>query len=230
MNINPSCRDGQLFAAKVYASTTLPVCPLLPLIPSAPTTPARHPANGTAIHSLGQSTDAALNIRSHSAARLRREPCNGHTNERLAASTASVAARRTRAHRQTSQGDRRTESNVRVHACVGGRWLQQRRAIIPWSWRRTRYRKAVTGAVVSGGEHKECSILRPPLILTRLSMGQNRLPTSFRCLCVIVKLHGSLTVVFERRPTCLSPLGETALWLWDNRVHTPALAFYYWRG
>lgn len=54
----------------------------------------RHPANGTAIHSHGQSTDAALNIRSHSAARLRRASVNGHTDVGpcLAASTAPLAS------------------------------------------------------------------------------------------------------------------------------------------
>ena len=37
-----------------------------------------------------------------------------------------------------------------------------------------------------------------PLILTRLSVAPFHPSASSRCLCVIVKLHGSLTVVFHR--------------------------------
>lgn len=83
----------------------------------------------------------------------------------MAASTASLASIRAcaLAEREGREGreDRRIEServSVSTRSCACVSWLQQRRAIIPWSWRRTRWRKAVTEVVVSGkarGEERE---------------------------------------------------------------------------
>lgn len=172
----PLCRVRPVIRGRVCThprQSTLPVCPLLPLIPSAQPPPSsqRHGHSFARTKYWRRSKYTVAQCREASTRVCKWAHGRGAVFGRKHSFTCIHS--RVCARRERKREDRRIEServSVSTRSCACVSWLQQRRAIIPWSWRRTRWRKAVTEVVVSGkarGEererererkHKECSI------------------------------------------------------------------------